>query len=187
MVDSSIRPGLHPVRCPKLVAGVLAGLLVYPALAIAAIPAAGAQESATPVPGQSVENERVIRLQDSLDGAEDWDIGVPLVARDAPADLSLAGLIGSGRALESEAYRVLDNELRQVKQMLQARPEDEAVREKLEELHDALAQRIEINLNFNYLYAASVYIELLRQADAPPGSVRRYSRLLTERRSTQAE
>lgn len=183
MVDSSIRSRLQTARFPKLVAG----LLVYSVFAIAGSPAAGAQESPTTVSGQSVGNERVIRFQDSLDAGRDWDIGVPLLEGDSPTDLSFAGLIRSGRALESEAYRVLDNELRQVKQLLLARPEDEAVREQLEELQAALAQRIEINLNFDYLYAAAVYIELFRQADAPPGSVRRFSRLLTERRSTQAE
>jgi len=187
VVDLLIREGLKTGRWQKLLAGLSGGLFVYAVLAIVGSAAVDAQESAESVAGRPAGNERVIRLQDSLDAGKDWDIGVPLPVPDSPTDSSFAGLIRAGRALESEAYRVLDSELRQVKQLLPARPEDEAVRQQLEELQDALAQRVEINLDFDYLYAAAVYIELFRQADGPPGAVRRFRRMLSERQSAQVE
>ena len=73
------------------------------------------------------------------------------------------------------------------RELLQARPEDEAIRLQLEQLQDALARRIEINLEFDYLYAAAVYLELFRQADGAPETVRQLSRRLGAQRATRTE
>lgn len=163
------------------------GLVVHVVTAITGTPAALAQESGPRADRDRAGRERVTRLQDSLDAGEDWDIGVPQLPPPSSDDESLADLIRAGRALDSEAYLALDREFRRVRQLLQSRPDDEAARLQLEQLQDALARRIEINLEFDYLYAAAVYLELFRQADGAPGTVRRFSRRLGERRSTRDE
>lgn len=170
-----------------MLAGVSLGVVIHVVVALTQIPAAVAEEPAPQAARKSAGHERVTRLQDSLDAGEDWDIGVPLVSPDSTDDESLADLIRAGRALDSEAYLALDSEFRRVRELLQAQPEDEAIRLQLEQLQDALARRIEINLEFDYLYAAAVYLELFRLADGAPSTVRQYSRLLGERRSTPDE
>ncbi|MDT8408369.1 MAG: hypothetical protein RQ741_02100 [Wenzhouxiangellaceae bacterium] len=144
-------------------------------------------ESVRQVAREPAGQERVTRLQDSLDTGEDWDIGVPSLPPASTADASLADLIRAGRALDTEAYLALDSEFRRVRQLLQVRPEDQAVRQQLEQLQNALVRRIEVNLDFDYLYAAAVYLELLRQADGASGTLRQFSRRLSERRSTRDE
>jgi len=133
--------------------------------------------------GEPARQERVYRLQDSLDAGEDWDIGVPVIE----ADSSFEASIRAGRALRSDAYLELDRELRRVTELLRAQPENEAARRRLANVRRALAERIEVNMNLDYLYAASVYIELFRQADGSPSAVRRFTRLLGERRSAQRD
>ena len=51
---------------------------------------------------------------------------------------------------------------------------------RLAEIRRALVQRIEINIEFEYLYAARVYIALLEDAGAPPDQVSTYRRQLAE-------
>lgn len=145
------------------------------------------QADAQSPPSTPIGEARVTRLQDSLHAGEDWDIGVPRMPPASTADASFADLIRAGRALDSEAYLALDSEFRRVRQLSQARPDDEAIRLQLEQLQDALARRIEINLEFDYLYAAAVYLELFRQANGAPGTVRQFSRRLGERRSARDE
>lgn len=121
---------------------------------------------------------QVTRLQDSLASGDDWEIGVPLLEPES----SFATSIRNGRALDSEAYLSLDRNLRQVQQRLQARPEDPVAQRRLAEIRTALVERIEINIDFDYLYAAAVYIELLRQADGSLTTLRQLSRRLDQRR-----
>lgn len=187
MVDPSFRRGWQGVRWSMPLAGVSLGILLHAVTAITGIPVALAQESTPQADRAPGGHERVTRLQDSLDAGEDWDIGVPMMPPSSAADESLADLIRAGRALDSEAYMALDSEFRRVRQLLQARPDDEAGRLQLEQLQEALAQRIEINLEFDYLYAAAVYLELFRQADGAPVEVRQFSRRLGQARSTPDE
>lgn len=187
MVGPSFGAGRQAARRSTLLAGLSLVVLVQVATAFTGIPAALAQESAPQTARKAPGHERITRLQDSLDAGEDWDIGVPAMAADSTADESFADLIRAGRALDSEAYLALDGELRRVRQLLQTRPGDETVRLQRGQLQDALARRIEINLEFDYLYAAAVYLELFRQADGAPGTVRQFSRRLGERRSTRDE
>lgn len=158
-------------------------IILCTALVVAGSMPAGGQAPPAPASTESPEPTRITRLQDSLAAGEDWDIGMPVIEAGASTDSSFAGLIRAGQALDSEAYFALDRELRQVQRLLQARPEDEAARQRLEELQDALLERIETNIDFDYLYAAAVYIELFRQAGGSDETVRRFSRQIRERRS----
>ena len=134
-------------------------------------------------PSTQTGEARVTRLQDSLGSGDDWEIGVPRVEPES----SFAASIRDGRALDSEAYLTLDRELRQLQRQLEARPEDERAQRRLAELRSALVERIQININFDYLYAAAVYIEMLRQADGPEATVRQFSRRLDARRSALSD
>lgn len=163
------------------------------AIVMAVLLAAGATAQQKPAAdnGDSYNEDRIARLQDSLATGQDWDISVPLVPA-RPYDNSSSGSaftesIRTGRALASEMYLALDRELRQVQRRLQARPADEAAQSQLAELRTALIERIEINIRFEYLYAAAVYIELLRQAEAPEPTVQEFSQQLAARRSVLRE
>jgi len=137
------------------------------------------QADAQSPPSTPIGEARVTRLQDSLDTGDDWEIGVPPVEPES----SFATSIRDGSALDSEAYLRLDRDLRQVQRQLQARPEDESGQRRLAEIRRVLVERIEININFDYLYAATVYIEMLRQADGSVSTIRQLSQRLSERRS----
>ncbi len=187
MDNPSFRTRRQAGSRPTLLAGISLGIVLAAVTAICTAPAALAQQPAPQAGRGPAEHERVTRLQDSLDAGEDWDIGVPLVPVPSSGDESLAELIRGGRALDSEAYLALNSEFRRVRQLLQVRPNDEQVQQQLEKLQDDLARRIEINLEFDYLYAAAVYLELFRQADGPPGTLRRFSRRLSERRSARLD
>ena len=187
MVDPSFRAAWQAGRRSTLLAGVSLGILLHVVTVITGIPGALAQESTPQADRAQAGPERVTRLQDSLDAGEDWDIGVPLMPPDSTDGDSFADLVRAGRALDSEAYLALDGEFRRVRELLQARPEDEAIRLQLEQLQDALARRIEINLEFDYLYASAVYLELFRQAAGAPETVRQLSRRLGAQRATRTE
>ncbi|MCA1778079.1 MAG: hypothetical protein LC637_01475 [Xanthomonadaceae bacterium] len=92
-------------------------------------------------------------------------------------------MVRLGRALNSEAYLLLDRELRQVLRQLQVRPTDDAAREQLAELRGAFIERTEINTRLGYLYAAAVYVGLLPQADGSADTVGRLSQQIVEQRS----
>lgn len=134
-------------------------------------------------PSTRAGEAQVTRLQDSLASGDDWEIGVPRVEPES----SFASSVRDGRALDSEAYLTLDRDLRQVRQRLQARPDDPGARRRLAEIRSALVERIEINIDFDYLYAAAVYIELLRQAEGSLTTVRQLSRRLDERRTALSD
>lgn len=180
MVDPSRRAESRSNKWPTTWCTRVFGSLSCAVIVISASLSANAQ-GAAPGAAEPARQERITRLQDSLDAGEDWDIGVPVMESDS----SFEGAIRAGRALRSEAYLELDRELRQVQQMLQARPDDEAAQRRLADVRGALAERIEVNINFDYLYAAAVYIELFRQAEGSPSAVRQFSQRLRERRSRQ--
>jgi len=119
---------------------------------------------------------RITRLQDALSNAQEWDIGVPEPQATSPFD----NRIRAGTALNSAAYLALDAELRQLRQTLAERPDDEQAREQLGKLRRALAARAESNMDLGYLYAARVYIALLEDAGAPPEQVATYLERLDE-------
>lgn len=129
------------------------------------------------------DRHRVMRLQDSLEGRGDWDIGMPVFEPES----SFSASVRDGRALNSQAYLALGRELRQVRALIESGPADEEAQRRLADLRRALIERIEININLDYLYAAAVYLELLRQAEGPPAAVRRLSQRLSERRSGLGE
>ena len=181
MVNLAIRAAFHAGHQPKAPAG---SLVVVVCLVIALIwnPAAHAQQTSSPGNGQMSREGRVTRLHDSLAAGEDWDIGVPAIAVES-SELSFAELVRAGRALDSEVYVALDRELRQVQRQLQARPADDAARRQLAEIRGALVERIEINMGLDYLYAAAVYVELLRQSGGSADTVGRLSQQIVARRS----
>jgi len=145
-------------------------------------PAVG-QASSSHDSRESSSQDRVVRLHDSLRTDEDWDIGIPVIAPDSSTNAqnaSLAVLIREGRALDSEAYLALDRELRQVRRELELRPDGKRAQTRLAEIRRALIQRIEVNIEFDYFYAARVYIALLEQAGAAPEQVAIYLQQLAE-------
>lgn len=189
MVNLAICAECHAGHQPKLRSDS-AAVLVLLVMALISGPAANAQQSSSPGNGPISREDRVTRLSDSLASGQDWDIGVPVIAvesvgspsSEAPSELTLAESVRLGRALDSEAYLALDRELRQLQWQLQARPEDDAARRQLEELRGALIERIEANTRLGYLYAAAVYVELLRQAGGSADTVAGLSERLMEER-----
>lgn len=179
----------HTAHQPKVRAGSPA-IPVLLAIALTWGLAANAQQSSSPGNGQISREDRVIRLTDSLAAGEDWDIGVPVIAvetsgnpsSESSSEPSFAELVRLGRALDSAAYLALDRELRQVQRQLQERPADDAARRQLEELRGALIERIEANTRLGYLYAAAVYVELLRQAGGSSDTVGLLSQRIMEER-----
>jgi len=172
-------------RTSRANAGVISlpGIFVCCAVAVLGVLSAVGQESPPQNSSESSGHDRVVRLQDSLSSADEWDIGIPVLEPDSrsnSSNSSFAASIRAGRALDSEYYLALDRELRQVRRELQLRPDDEAVQSRLAEIRRALVQRIEINIEFEYLYAARVYIALLEDAGAPPDQVSTYRRQLAE-------
>jgi len=156
---------------------------MWVASAVLCHPSAVGQASPPQDFSESSGQDRVVRLHDSLRTDEEWDIGIPVVepaSSSNSSNLSFAALIREGRALDSEAYLALDRELRQAQRALQLRPDGERAQSRLAEIRRALVQRIEINIEFDYLYAARVYIALLEDAGAPTDQVSTYRRQLAE-------
>lgn len=170
-------------RLAKAESGSFPAAVIFAAsLILLPWPAAG-QTPPAPTAGEASGQTRIARLQDSLEVSDEWVIGVPVIESDSSFD----ALIDAGRALDSAAYLALDRELRQVRALLAAQPEDATARRRLAEVRGALAERIELNIALDYLYAATVYIELFRQAEGSPSDLSRFSRRLSERRSLLAD
>lgn len=148
-----------------------------------------AQESTSRGIGETPRGDRVVRFQDSLATSDDWDIDVPAIETellvDSSAEQSFVESVRAGRALNSEAYLAMDRELRQVRRQLQQNPGNETAEQQLAEIRRALIERIEINMRFDYLYAAGVYVELLRQADGAAETVAGLSRKISEKRTLE--
>lgn len=182
-----IRAASHAGNQPKNRGRGAPAIAVFVVLGLSCAFSASAQTELSPGDRGRSGGERVTRLQDSLATGEDWDISMPAIeagsASSASAELSFVEQVRAGSALNSEAYLALDRELRQVRQRLQARPADAAARRRLADLRAALIERIEVNLRLEYLYAATVYVELLRQADGPAETVQRLNQRLVERRA----
>lgn len=187
MVNLAIRAALHAGTQPKDRGRGAPAIAVFLVLGLTCGFSASAQTPLSPGDSGQSGGERVHRLQDSLATGKDWDISMPAIdagpAGSASAELSFVESVRAGSALNSEAYLALDRELRQVRQRLQDRPADAAARRQLADLRRALIERIEVNLRLEYLYAATVYVELLRQADGPAETVQRLSQRLVERRA----
>lgn len=125
------------------------------------------------------QDEAPRRLTDAVRNDSDWQIGIPEV--DNSTDFQAA--IRAGTALRSEFYRELDRELRRINGLLDQNPEDAAARQAREALRERLRERVSINLDAGYFYAAGVYIELLKLADAPSEEIDRLKRMLIEQRA----
>lgn len=117
------------------------------------------------------------RFRDALDSGSDWDIAVP----DLQSQRGFDAAIQAGTALESEAYLSLDRELRGIMRRLERDPADRDSLARLESLRERLRQRVGINLEAGFPYAAGVYIELLRIAGASPAEIRRLTAMLQAR------
>ena len=183
MVDCSTCTKLYGTRRTNTGVTCLPGMLLWIASAVFGHSSAVGQASPSQDSRESSGQDRVVRLQDSLRTDEDWDIGIPVIEPDASTNAqsaSFAALIRDGRALDSEIYLALDRELRQVQRALQRRPDDDRAQSRLGEIRRALVQRIEVNIEFDYLYAARVYIALLEQAGAAPEQVAIYLQQLAE-------
>ena len=172
-------------RASRANAGVtcLPGILVCCAAAVLGALSAVGQELPPHDSSESSGHDRVVRLHDSLSAADDWDIGIPVLEPDSRSNSpnsSFAASIRAGRALDTDYYLALDRDLRQVRRKLQLRPDDEATQLRLVEIRRALVQRIEINIEFDYLYAVRVYIALLELAGAEPDQVAAYRQQLAK-------
>jgi len=155
----SLQPRRGPIRLA--VANPFCPLLLIAALAC------GGVDAQTPQ-----------RFRDALDTSSDWDIAVPTLQ--SPSGMDAA--IQSGTALDSAAYLAIDRELRGVMRRLERDPSDPETLGQLETLRERLRQRVAINLEAGFPYAAGVYIELLRIAGASPSEIRRLTAMLRERR-----
>jgi len=129
---------------------------------------------AGPLPGQ---DDPPRRLNDAVNGGIDWQIGIPELGR--PGDFQTA--IRTGTALNSAIYHELDRELRRVNRRLEFDPDDPAAQRARLALRERLRDRVSINLDAGYFYAAGVYIELLETTGVTAEEIGQLTQTLRER------
>ena len=125
----------------------------------------------------TAEDRSPERFRDVLGSGSDWDIAVP----DLQSPRGFEAAIQAGTALNSTTYLQLDRELRSVLRRLELDPLEADSIAQLEILRERLRQRVAVNLEAGFPYAAGVYIELLRIAGASPAEIRRLTAALQAR------
>lgn len=124
----------------------------------------------------AADPRRPERLADALNGHDEWQIG--LVASGPETPDSFRDAVASGTALESSAYVEIHQQLQRELSAANAAtgsPDLSALRERIR-------QRVELNLDAGYFYAAGVYIEMLDISGADRAEIRRLTETLRDRR-----
>lgn len=127
--------------------------------------------------GEEADARRPERLADALNGHDEWQIGI--VETRTPEPRAFRDAVADGTALESSAYVEIH---RQLQSQLSSAVPPSAEREGMSALRERIRERVELNLDAGYFYAAGVYIEMLDISGADPAEVRRLTETLRERR-----
>ncbi len=124
------------------------------------------------------DDGRPERFNDALGGNEEWDITVP----GSPPAGDFRSVVLSGAALESTRYLEILGEFRRVIAGFERNPSGAEERTRLARLQQQLRQRVQLNMDAGYFYAAGVYIELLEASGASADEIRRLTEALQVRR-----
>ncbi len=116
--------------------------------------------------------ERVKRLQDITINTEDWFMSMPTLQ---------SGISKSG--LQTAGYSALQKDMLDVMYELSSNPQNTMALNKLEIIRDRVENRVLANLDAGYLYAASIYLGMLKDIDPKSPKILEYQQQVDDKKA----